>query len=407
MTSNFVGDAQSVEISNLLKLHDITNELSVNLKSVSDIIENLESLIGVSGCIKSNPQIGKKCFGCEYRIKDQERNAFNECWGKMSHAKNHILDLFSPSIQKINGEFALDYMVNEGKNEMSDWPFDLLSEGETSKRQKIQISSTLSNQEYFAPELKKQLNDLVFPIHFTDFETSTRAIPYHSGMHPYDMLAFQWSMHTLYEDGTLKHTSYINDKEGNPNDEFLRTLKDNLSDSGTFLMWHHHEKTVISSILRQNTTKNAENINIWKNPDMLDVYEYMATFINSDRMVDMNVMTKQYYFHPDMLNKTSIKKVLPAVWNHSKYIKNDKYVQEYFGSDLSFTDPYDFLDQGEDAIKAGTQAIIAYDKMVNAIKKKDDITLQQQKNMLLKYCQLDTLAMYIIYLHWKNSLKDI
>ena len=42
-----------------------------------------------------------------------------------------------------------------------------------------------------------------FPLHFIDFETCMIAIPFHKNRTPYEQIAFQFSCHTLYEDGKM------------------------------------------------------------------------------------------------------------------------------------------------------------------------------------------------------------
>ena len=75
--------------------------------------------------------------------------------------------------------------------------------------------------------LKKEMKSWVFPLHFIDFETSAVALPFNKGRHPYEQIAFQFSHHICYADGTIEHASeYINTTPGEfPNFKFIEALK--------------------------------------------------------------------------------------------------------------------------------------------------------------------------------------
>jgi hypothetical protein len=122
----------------------------------------------------------------------------------------------------------------------------------------------------------------------------------------------------------------------------------------------------------------------------------------------MNKLTLDHYFHPDMKGKTSIKKVLPAIWNNHSYLHSIPYFSQYVEKDFEggIIDPYDTLTAGinfentdEDVVKGGTAAMRAYyrilfDKSISNDQK------NELRNQLLRYCELDTMAMVIIAYHW-------
>lgn len=395
------GDVEMIKQNYLLTSVDVTEKVDDMKKSMDERCTKLEEFIGDKGCRKPESKIGRNCFGCEYRVKE-ERSGFNECWKDLANAKNHIMDLYNPTMQKVNKEYAIDALINENKNEMSDWLDLELSEGETLKRQKIQIENTLSGREYIGSDLKKTLEDLSFPLHFVDFETCAKPIPYHSGHNPYQMIGFQWSMHTLHEDGTLEHKQFINEEPNDPNDRFLISLAENLTEQGTFLMWHHHESTVLKQLLNSLGQYVQENWQ-WKNEDNKQTYEKILRILEKG-LVDMNKITKYEYFHPLMGSRTSIKKVLPAVWQTSKHLENDTHLKDLRNKNVA--DPYLALCEEGETVKSGTDAIVQYDEMLCHLKRGDKEKAEKIKNSLLKYCHLDTLAMYIIYKHWKESVKE-
>ena len=82
----------------------------------------------------------------------------------------------------------------------------------------MQIEKAISNDpepEIDVEDLKAEMSTWKYPLHFIDFETSAVAIPFHKGMRPYEGIAFQYSHHIVYEDGTIEHKG-----------EYLNTIKE-------------------------------------------------------------------------------------------------------------------------------------------------------------------------------------
>jgi hypothetical protein len=121
-------------------------------------------------------------------------------------------------------------------------------------------------------------------------------------------------------------------------------------------------------------------------------------------------MTLEFYFHPKMKGKTSIKSVLPAVLSATNSPNIEKWLRE-FTPDLSLlsrdTDgtienPYKNLpnDNGIN-VSEGTGAMRGYTELLYGdVSRKADYEIA-----LLRYCKLDTLAMVIIWEHWETLVK--
>jgi hypothetical protein len=108
-----------------------------------------------------------------------------------------------------------------------------------------------------------------------------------------------------------------------------------------------------------------------------------------------------------MKGKTSIKKVLPAIWENNSYLHEVAHFSSFKSVDLEgrIIDPYDLLaaqsdeDTGEDVVNVGTAAMRAYYRY----RFDQSLTIQQKeeiKNQLKNYNKLDTLSMVIIAHHW-------
>ncbi len=157
-------------------------------------------------------------------------------------------------------------------------------------------------------------------------------------------------------------------------------------------------------------------------------------------MVDILKLVQKFYYDPYMKGSNSIKIVLPSVLNSSDFLK-DKYSKPIYGAengiksfnfkdeiwvkfeDGQVLDPYQLLpklfsDMGEedydsinfedaesygDEINDGGAAMTAYYRL-----QFEDIPKEIRSEIeraLLKYCELDTLAMVMIYEAWSDMIK--
>jgi hypothetical protein len=287
-------------------------------------------------------------------------------------------------------------------------------------------------------KLKAEIDSWKFPLNFIDFEASTMALPFHKGQHPYEKAVFQFSHHIYYENGYVEHANeYINVKPGVfPNFEFVRALKKALSqNNGTVFQYSPYENSTLNQVKRQLEESNE--------PDR----EQLISFIKSlttppkDRnyngelwlptrgMVDLCEVVKAYYYNSYTKGSNSIKDVLPAIFRTSPWIR-EKYSRKI--SDINMTttnfpsdyiwlrdedgvvvDPYKnlnkpFEDWDEDferksdieEINNGGAALTAYG--LTQYTDMIDNERNTLRNALLKYCELDTLAMVMIFEHLKE-----
>jgi hypothetical protein len=113
-----------------------------------------------------------------------------------------------------------------------------------------------------------------------------------------------------------------------------------------------------------------------------------------------------------MGGRTSIKVVLPAVWEANKRLWQHPEFNRYYRQDAAGKpmDPYKTLpalplgekEASDDAVREGTGAIRVYQDMIFS----DDVSSDWRENrrrLLLHYCRLDTAAMVMIWLHWSGE----
>ncbi len=390
------------------------------------------------------PVLDKACKQCEFHATEKDsRDGFNQCWAAMAAIEPKLWDIYQAG--KIGGG---DGFVN-GKIAEKKIAFAELEEldfqepgkdgkiGAYNRRRNMQYENTIAQMEFpssemdkkvFASELKQKFK---YPLHFIDFETMASAILFHKGLSPYTMFPFQWSVHSVASPGAAPvHHQYLNREPGYPGFRFAESLMETLGNEGTPLMWSTHENTTLKNVLKHMTLFAYERPELKKwLLEMTNEKDAKGNMIREGRLVDMNAFALKHYFHPDMKGRTSIKVTLPAVWTNNRYLhdipwfkqwvleKNGQILDPYeqlkvaslpklWGMDIQLrTDDeelYEFLDGSYD-VKDGGAAMKAYQDLIFA---KEEQKKEQISKQLLSYCELDTLAMFIIYSHWER-LADV
>ena len=399
----------------LMTLVDVTSrvlELQPQIKEETDkyltsLNDKLEKII---------VPLNKECFKCEYNLTNEEfpLGGYDECWKDYPKVDHHISELYYiGSIGGYKNPLA-DQLINQKKISLSDFPIESLKEGSNGNRQKIQIKYTLENDEWISEELKNVLKGLNYPLHFIDFETTSPALPFKIGMRPYEPIVFQWSCHTVKEPNAKPiHNEWICLEPEFPNFLFAESLMKVLGEDGTALMWSPYENTMLRTIYDQMGKYE------YKNNELKEWIERIVKFNKDDegRLVDLNKIALQCYFHPLMKGKTSIKWTLPAVLSTNTSDTIEKYLQN-FEPELSLfkkdekgkiIDPYKLLPKIEiydaaESIQDGTGAMRAYEDIMFGLRKGDIDALEKYKTALLRYCKLDTLAMVIIWKYWAEII---
>lgn len=422
-------------------------EFEKQIKTLAEAYEKDEKIVS---------PIGKHCGDCEFQCSLEEeaegfKNGFKECW------KTELgwgdKDFFDPNVLDVWSFGRKNDLLAEGRIKMTDLveadfePAPDNKPGISAKERKwLQVEKVQNNDKtpFFDREgIAIEMNQWKFPLHFIDFETSMVAIPFNKGRRPYEAIAFQFSHHLVHEDGTVEHFGeYLNTNPGEfPNYDFLREFKRQLeNDEGTIFRYSPHENTFLNHIYRQIREDPSE---INDRDELCDFIKTITTSSSSmaetwegDRnMVDLWHLVKRYYYDPYTKGSNSIKQVLPAVLNSSEYLQ-EKYSKPIYGSDsgiksLNFedwtwlekkdgevVDPYkklpklfqDVTDKNfeilseEDELANGGAALTAYGRM--QFSEMSDVEREELAKGLLRYCELDTLAMVMIYEAWREWVRD-
>lgn len=396
---------------------------------------------------KIPPVIGSYCGGCQFKSnQDISRSGFHECWKEANNWTDQdfengtVLDLWNSRKKQ---KFIDNNLLKLTDLDKSDILKDDVDEEaglnglSRSQRQVLQLGEIPADYDfgdfYFdKPLVQVVMSDWNYPYHLIDFETSAVALPFYEGMRPYESIAFQFSHHILHQDGSVEHANeFLCVEPGEfPNYKFARALKKALSqDSGSVFMWSHHENTILSSILLQ----------LSEDPQPPEDAEQLKEFILSitkggDReMIDLCRIAEKAYFHPDTKGSNSIKKVLPAILKTSKFLQEiyshpvygsangikSKNFESFTWAQKDKTDLYGVLkeyaekvlketeslpdEDNTSIISEGGAAATAYSRL--QFEYLDDANRENIKAALLRYCELDTLAMVMIVQGWQELIR--
>jgi hypothetical protein len=427
------------------KLVNIVLENEISTAGLSAHMPELTKTLALAyeSDTRINPKLTSACSSCEFKSSPREslKSGFHEClqdvtkWGDEELHQPTILDIWDFRKKTDFLELAI-YEPSQLTQEDIGYKDDQEGLSRT-QRQWLQCQGIPPEEDkggfYFDTELfNLHMSKWKYPYHMIDFETSTTALPFFKGMRPYESVAFQFSHHIINKDGSIKHSGeFILAEAGQfPNYEFLRALKNQLEgDNGTVFRWAAHENTILNHIAHQLES----DLNPPQDKDALLEFVKKLTTGGARAMVDLNEIAKRTYYHPDTKARTSIKKILPAVLKSSAYLKQ-KYEQPIYGKEIpsinfknftwwqhkdgEFIEPYDLLkdienemlgDEGADIfdtedegfeIAEGGAAAAAFARL-----QFECLNDQQRSNIkkaLLRYCELDTLAMVMIMQGWQN-----
>ena len=211
------------------------------------------------------------------------------------------------------------------------------------------------------PGIQAEMDTLQYPLYFLDFETYGSAVPTFNGMHPYEQYPFQYSCHILDKDQNITHKEYLHTDKTDPRLPLAKSLIDTLQDTGTIVAYNAgFEKGVIAKLAT-----------------LFPQYSKELVAIN-ERFWDQLNIFRRHYSDYRFKGSNGLKSVLPVVVPGMDYSNLD--VQE------------------------GSQAQVVWKQMIDLPNGDEKNILIQQ---LLKYCQLDTLAMVEIHRMLMKQMEGV
>jgi hypothetical protein len=414
---------------------------------------------------KLNTPVSKECKSCQFYRKASDpatlKSGLQECWVEKlgitakRFPRPKVISLWGGKAGAVS---LVQNMIDKGRYFLEDITREDISrelqeiaEGELSpaERRWEQVRRVKDGDTGFYLDtdgLAEEMAKWKYPLHFIDFETASPALPFTRGSHPYEGIAFQYSHHavSLTGDGSYKvihKNQFLKTDPGvNPNLDFIRELKRDLSeDEGTIFRYHNHENAYLRMIYSQILDMSSKSV-----PDK----DYLLRFIETvtqyrsgtqkiegcRNMVDMWDLVLRFYYSPHAGGSNSLKQILPAAIHDSKLLKS-KYSQPVYGKNKPVTslnfdtkiwideaygnDPYKVLpevfegftnEQLDEAfsefeeLKDGGAAMMAYAKLQFFNTNEDQREMIRQA--LFRYCELDTLAMVMLWEFWNEEVGN-
>lgn len=220
-------------------------------------------------------------------------------------------------------------------------------------------NAVVTGEPYMDTALKEQIDSLVYPIHFIDFEAFNPALPVYPNSRPYEVFPFQWSLHMLDEVGTLSHYSHLSEGNEDPSLEFIETLLASVNQTGSVVVYSNYEKTRLEKLADRFSSLRPA------------IYQLI------ERIFDLYLAISKNYYHPDFGGSFALKSVVPVL-----------------APDLS----YDELE-----VKEGSHAALVFSNIVSG-----SISGQEREkamDALLQYCKVDTEGLVRIVSSFKKNLE--
>jgi hypothetical protein len=334
-----------IDLKSLFVIDDVTEKIEARRPEIEEKMEVAREYL-----TSTKEPVG----GCECIYKARKKHCTS-----FQISNPHVPAYSVHDLSRISKK-KLDLLVDRGILDLNDIP----DEFELTDIQKNQVLAYKQQKPRISVEnIKKELDALVFPLYFFDYEAFGPAIPAFNGYGPYKQIPFQFSLHILRgSDAPLDHVEFLHDELSDPSEKVVELLHKTVPAGGTVIVWNKSFEMMVNKEIGTRLPQHAL---------------YFEEF--NKRIYDlMDIFHDQHYVHHGFRGKCSIKKVLPTLDAELRY---------------------DGLD-----IKEGGQAADAWWRMVAA-----GTTLEEKKKIahdLKVYCGLDTYAMYAIWHHLQEAITE-
>ena len=332
------GDEENLE--KLFFHKDITKEVISLQKKISETLKSFSSTLEIK---EKEPKIdiGWHCKNPHTCL------AFDYCWKEQRNIPEYsVFNIFPLSKKSKALELYKKGIVNIKSIPASE---------KLTKAQKIKVDLVKDNNLVINKNaIKLFLKSFNYPFYYFDFETYQQAIPEFEGAKPFQQIPFQYSLHIRDDSPKLGHVEFLAKSGSDPREDLVKQLISDIPPDVTVLAFNaSFEKSVLAELAKQFPIYKKRLNNIIKNlVDLADPFR------------------KKYYYHPEMKGKFSIKIILPLL------------VPE-------MEDEYNNLE-----IQNGSEASQSF---ANLAKLSDKNEINTMRKNLIKYCELDTLAMVKIH----------
>lgn len=336
-----------IDLRQLFVVEDCTETVMGMLAGVDATIPKLKAIAMQDA--EPDVEIGLRCknpYECGYR---------KWCWRNVPTPS--VFDLNRMQMKK-----GLDLMSHGVLTLEAAAAHDVAS----GRRQRVQIECEVQGADEIIDrdKIASFLDTLEFPLYFLDFETMQPAIPPFDGVKPYQQIPTQYSLHVLRSaDATLEHYEFLADAHGDPRRSVAEHLVADIPMGACSLAYNMgFEKGRIREMAEAFPDLSEH---------LLDIAENMR-----DLLVPFQ---KGWYYSRAMGGSNSIKAVLPAL----------------------FPDDPELDYHALEGVHNGSEAMNAFEAMADMTAEEETKTREQ----LLRYCELDTLAMVKIWQRLCNTAR--
>jgi hypothetical protein len=279
LNRDYVYPGGDIDIPNLLIAVDVTSEAREYIATYFPrSIDETVNMLG--GAAVPTPSIGRHCKNpqpcpfvahCRKGLPDHYVEQLPGLTAKTRGALSGINISDSSAVAAIPASFKLNVL------------------------QERMRQSVLSGEPYVGVGLAAGLEALVYPIHSLDFETFMPAVPLYPGTHPYTVIQFQWSLHSVDANGDESHCGFLWKDQTDPRGAFLESLLASLPPTGSVAVYSSYEETQLKA-LAVEFPQHAPAI--------------AAVIL---RLVDLLKIVRGNFYSLDFHGSFSIKAVLPAL----------------------------------------------------------------------------------------------
>ncbi len=329
-----------IEVNKLFTKADATEEVLSRKEEVADEMEKALQYVN-----QEEEPVGY--CDCIYKGRSNHCSTFKYSNPKVPAYGIHDISRIGSSKKK------LQELIDVGIFELKDIP-ESMDLSVTQKNQiKVWVQQAIFKD---VPAIKKELDELDFPLYFLDYETFPCAIPRFDGFGPYQQIPFQYSLYVLDSpEAEPRHLEFLFSEKPDPTVPFLQSLQKDIGPEGTVIVWNKKFECKINEEAAQ------------RNPDYKPFIESL-----NERVYDlMDIFSNQWYVHKDFKGKVSIKNILPVLAPELSYKELE-------------------IQEGGSASQQWNEVWLGN---VTRVEKETII-----RNLKL-YCGLDTYAMYAIWKH--------
>ena len=368
------------------------------------------------------PGIHDGCKFCQFRMGgDQNRKG---CWEKfypaenLKHGDNHTYELIghTPDISRPTENYFQENIELpaglESLEKIKSLPGNIISIQQRRALQLLKVKGHKTPLLWGKPLLKKVQN-LKYPLHFIDFEAATTPVPMAKGRGAYDPILFQFSCHTLFKNGEITHTEWLDEHNSSyPHASFIEAICSiPKSEKGTFVQFSPFERQTFYRLLREIEAHDVTTDQTRKKFRSLITGDLNG---GSDRFFDISKFVRDGYYNRFMDRGLTLKESLVNILKVSKRLGLEVpssvklHDKEFDLSRLSgngvIVNPYKELSGGDVNIGDGAVAMNAYLSYKSGLISEEDRKLISV--LLKRYCALDSYSLYIIFSHFLELFRE-